>query len=91
MESTTAARIPLVFLFMVCNNRIAVRKLIRHKPTKAFFRQGKWVDDVRQAQEFPDFSAVLKAQAQYHLRDIELYYVAGDVVDTAFDVVVPLR
>jgi len=81
----------LAFSLITYQNENTVRKLIRHKPTKAFFRKGKWVEDLRQAQEFPDVGAVLQAQAQYHLKDVELYYVSGDAIDAAFDVVVPLR
>jgi len=64
--------------------------LIRHKITHAFFSQGQWVEDVRQAQEFKDYNQVFAAEAKYKLRDVEIYRLYKEIPDPFLDWTIPL-
>lgn len=63
---------------------VLVVKILRDIDTGLFFRDGRWVDDWREAQKF-DVLDAQDAVKRYHLRHVELYYVYGDSPSTQFD------
>jgi hypothetical protein len=66
-----------------------VRKLIRHKETKKFFRTGEWTDDPSLAQSFATVQEAVRAAQFYTLKDVELYQMMLDTI-SEFDFTVPL-
>jgi hypothetical protein len=61
-----------------------VTKLLRNKKTGAFFKDGHWVADWRDAQRF-DVSQAQEAIRRHELRGVELYYVFGETPSEDLD------
>ena len=49
-----------------------MKKVIRHKTTRAFFTAGDWTKDFEEAEKFFDMPSLLKAQEKYNLSDVEI-------------------
>ena len=67
-----------------------MRKVIRHKGTRAFFAGGDWTADFAAAEKFFDTHVVLKTQQEYKLKNVELVMVMGEI-PAENDIVLPLR
>jgi hypothetical protein len=69
-----------------------MRKLIRHKQTKAFLtRDGEWTNDVRLAHDFHNDEAICVARETYELHHGgQVYFLFGAEPSDDFDFVVSL-
>jgi len=67
-----------------------VKRLIRNKATKAFFNQGNWTEDFRLAQDFANVHSASKVAREFGLKEVEVYYLAGDELSKIYDFTIPL-
>jgi hypothetical protein len=49
-----------------------VKRLLRHRESKAYFRQGNWTRNVEEADRFEDVVQVAEACVRYGLNNVEL-------------------
>lgn len=71
-------------------NEPRVRRLIRNPQTNTFLgRDGTWITEINQAQEFVSDDDVRKAREAYKLKDCELYYCVGEK-PSKLDFAIPL-
>lgn len=64
------------------------RCLIRHRASRAYFRNGLWTHNPHQADDFSDLREIAEACVHYGLKEVDLI-IRGDTEDQ--DVIVPLR
>ncbi len=64
------------------------RCLIRHRRSGAYFEDGKWTSNPRQATDFFDLREVAEACVRHNLKEVELVFRNGSELG---DIVVPLR
>jgi hypothetical protein len=67
-----------------------LKRLIRHRETKKFFRRGEWTADMALAQAFESIDQARGACEELNLHDVELYYSFGDGRPTEWDFAVRL-
>ncbi len=51
---------------------ISMRRFIRSKKTGAFWKEGVWIHDPREAQHFPTVYELMFTSEKHQLRDIEM-------------------
>ncbi len=66
-----------------------MKKVIRHKVTRAFFVEGKWTTDFSNAQKFDDSLSIMEARDRYQIIDAEIVLLMGEK-PTPYDVTLPL-
>ena len=67
-------------------------KLIRSKATRDFLTtDGHWTSKVAKAERFPEQFLVDAAVKQFHLHDVELYYLFGEQGTSQYDFTISLR
>ena len=69
---------------------MVMRRVIRHTTTGEFFNAGDWTSNEALAQHFPDTQDLLRACAQYHLREVELVLALGVETEGNYPIRVPL-
>ncbi len=71
--------------------RSTLRKLVRSKRTKAFLTpSGAWTNEIQDAAYFSDPLLARAAAEKFQLRDVELYYLFTDHVNSRYDFTLPL-
>ncbi len=50
----------------------SVRRLLRHKISQEYFRDGRWLNDPREATSYPDVLLAAQACIRYGLEDVEM-------------------
>ena len=66
-----------------------MKKVIRHKVTRAFFLEGKWTADFSAAQKFDDVLSILEARDRYQITEAEVVLLMR-LKPTQYDVALPL-
>ena len=67
-----------------------MRRMIRHKATRAFFVHGKWTENATLAEEFPGLKEVDEARRMFKLQNVEMYYQIGKEISADYDFTLPL-
>ncbi len=49
-----------------------IKRLLRHRPSQAYFKAGAWTQDPTQAESFVDVLQAAETCAHYGLSDVEL-------------------
>jgi hypothetical protein len=49
-----------------------IKRLLRHRESMAYFKNGEWTSDPKEASCFSDVVEAAQACAQYGLKDVEL-------------------
>ncbi len=65
-----------------------MRRLIRNTKTGAFWKDGTWVNDPREAKEFPNIHLLLTICGRHRLKDVEMVVRFGS--DGSGQIAVPL-
>jgi hypothetical protein len=68
-----------------------LKRLLRNKSDHTFFKDGAWTQDVDGATEFLTAHHARKARTDFNLKEVELYYLAGDKVSKTYDWTIPLH
>ena len=57
-----------------------IKRFLRHRESLAYFKDGGWTDNPREARSFSDVVEAAEACAEYGLEDVELAlrYESGD-------------
>jgi hypothetical protein len=67
-------------------------KLIRSRATRHFLTSdGQWTGEVDKAARFPQERLLQAAINQFHLHDVELYYLSEEDDTSQYDFAIPLR
>jgi hypothetical protein len=62
------------------NHERAIKRFLRHRASREYFKEGGWTADAREADTFADVVEVAEVCTRYGLRDVELavrYETAG--------------
>jgi hypothetical protein len=54
-----------------------MRRLIRHKVTLSFFKEGEWTNDPGLAQQFVSLASAYQTKCHFKLKGVELYFAFG--------------
>jgi hypothetical protein len=47
-------------------------KVLRHRRSRAYFKEGAWTNDIDEATEFPNARQVAEACVRHQLREVDL-------------------
>ena len=61
-----------VYCCMASLDTRTAKRVLRHRRSRAYFKEGAWTEHIDEATEFPNVRQIAETCVRHHLRDVDL-------------------